>query len=410
VGSITGNVAVTKIGNGLISFAGQSSYTGTTTVEAGTLRLIAGTGSVTGLVYRLDASQTNTFTTLADGSNVTSWADAEGSGFTFDQAISTNCPVYDATLFGGRGGIRFGVGSSKRMVGSSVTNAQTVFAVNIIRDTSNDNGGFWGRNSEDSGLRIGGTTWYYPGNDNDFHNAAAGGIVYMNGIISNAVATVGQPHLVTSVRGSPWTNFEPAIGNYWGSPSWPGRYYRGDVAEILVYDRQLTDEERQTVELSLMAKWFPAVGSGSILPPSAGVSIAAGATLDLSDGTVTIASLAGGGTVSNGALTVTGDVSPEGTLTFAETPTLTGTLTLDILANGSCDSLAVNGPIDVSALDLNLNLPETAPSVGSYTLVSATGNVTGAFESASVPSPWTLVYEPSAIRLVYASGTLILLR
>ena len=406
-GTITGNVAITKIGSGSVVFAGPNTFTGRTTIASGTLRLATGVPSVTGLVYRLDASRTNTFTTLADGSNVTTWADAEGRGFTFTAPSSTNCPVYDRTLFSGRGGLRFGVGGVRgRMVGSALTNAQTVFAVNMIRDSSNDNGGFWGRSFEDFGLRMGGNSWYYPGNPNDFHNAAAGGIVYLNGVISNSTATVGQPHLVTSVGGSPWMNFTPAIGDYWFASSWPTRYYRGEVAEILVFDRKLTETERQSVEIGLMAKWFPPAGSGYIIPQNADVSVAAGAMLDLGGGAVTIASLSGGGSVSNGALTVTGNVSPAGTLRLPGAPSLTGSLVLNIAANGTCDSLTVSGALDVHQLALVLNLPGTRPAVTSYTLVSASGGVTGKFASASMPRPWKLVYGASSIRLVYVSGTL----
>jgi autotransporter-associated beta strand protein len=408
-GSITGNVAVTKIGSGRVILAGPNTYAGATTVESGTLMLATGVSSVTGIVYRLDASKTNTFTTLSDGSNVTTWADAEGSGFTFATTNDLNCPVYDATLFGGRGGLRFGRGGARgRMIGASVTNAQTVFAVNMIRDGSNDNGGFWGKNGEDNGLRIGNTTWYFPGNANDFHYVTAGGLVAVNGVVSNSVATVGQPHLVTSVNGSR-QSFKPAIGDYWGSSTWPNRYYRGEVAEILVYDRRLTDLERQTVEASLMAKWFSAT-SGSVLPQAAAVSVAAGATLDLSAGAITLGSLSGGGSVSNGALAVTGAVSPSGTLKLPGTPNLTGTLTLNVEANGACDSLAVGGALNLSQLALVLNLPGTKPSVNSYTLVSAPGGVTGTFTSAAITGPWKLVYGPSSIRLVYISGTLISIR
>jgi autotransporter-associated beta strand protein len=408
-GAIMGNVALTKIGNGRAILAGPNAYTGITAVESGTLLLASEVTSVTGLVYRLDASQTNTFTTLADGSNVTAWADAEGSGFTFAVTNDLNCPVYDATLFDGRGGIRFGVsGARGRMIGSGVTNAQTVFAVNMIRDMSNDNGGFWGKDANDSGLRIGGTTWFWPGNNNDFHYGGNGGLVAVNGVVSNATVVVNQRHLVTSVCGAPQT-FKPSIGDYWGSSQWTGRYYRGDVAEILVYDRRLSDLERQTVEAALMAKWFPAT-SGSVLPQTAAVSVAAGATLDLAAGVVTLGSLAGGGSVSNGALTVTGDVAPEGALSLPDAPSLTGTLTLDIAANGACDSLAVAGALDVSGLALVLNLPETSPSVASYTLVSAAGGVTGSFESDSVAPPWRLIYEPSVIRLAYLSGSLIMIQ
>lgn len=410
VGSITGNLAITKIGSGELMLAGLNTYTGTTTIEAGTLKLIAAGASVPGLVYRLDASQPNTFTTLADGTNVTSWMDAEGSGYAFSSASDANCPTYDSSLFNGRGGMRFGVGTARsRMIGSSTTNAQTVMAVHMLRNTSNDNGGFWGLAGSDSGLRITADNWQYPGNNNDFHSAAAGGLVYINGVVSNSTTFVGQPSLLTSVSGSRKT-FTPAIGDYWFSNEYPRRAFRGEVAEILVYDRKLTDAERETIETSLMAKWFSAAGDGSIIPESTKVSVGAEATFDLAGGSVTIGSLEGGGNILNGVLRVTGGVAPDGTLSFTETPELTGTLALDIASNGDCDQLAVAGALDVSGLDLVLNLPENQPSVHSYTLVSASGGITGPFKSASIPAPWKLLYEANTIRLVYFSGTLIIVR
>ena len=198
------------------------------------------------------------------------------------------------------------------------------------------------------------------------------------------------------------------IGDYWFSPPpFDVRYYKGEVAEILVFDRKLTDTERQTLEIALMAKWFPAAGSGSILPQNTEVSVAAGAALDMGGGAVTINALSGGGTVTNGTLTVTGPVSPEGTLKFSGAPSLTGTLILDIPATGPYDSLAVTGALNVSGLALVVNLPATKPSASSYTVVSASGGVTGTFKSSSVASPWKLVYEATSIRLVYLSGTLL---
>ncbi|MDD2600276.1 MAG: autotransporter-associated beta strand repeat-containing protein [Kiritimatiellae bacterium] len=409
-GHIAGNARLVKIGGGTVVLAGLNSYTGSTAIEAGTLSIIGGTTSVTGLVYRLDASQTDTFSTLADGSNVTSWVDANGSGFTFTAASDVNCPVYDSSLFNGRGGLRFGVGSTRsRMVGSATANAQTLIAVNMIRDTRNNNGGLWGKNLQDSGLRIGETTWYYPGNDNDFHYAGSGGLVYMNGGVSNSIASVGVPHVLTSVSGSR-QSFKPAIGDYWFSSQYTERAYHGDVAEILVYDRKLTDLERRSVELTLMAKWFPTGDGETVLPKSADISVAQGATLDLSGGSVTIGSLTGGGLVSNGVLSVTGNVAPNGTLTFTETPVLTGTLAIDVAAEGSNNTIGANAAIDISGLELLLNLPEGKPAVGAYTLISASGGVTGVFESESVSGAWSIVYDANAVRLLYASGTVFIIR
>ena len=406
-GTITGKVSVSKVGSGVVTLAGPNSFTGPLLVQSGALRLASGTAGITGLVYRLDSSRTNTFTTLPDGSNVTVWADAAGSGFTFAAPSNTNCPVYDRTLFNGRGGLRFGVGGVRgRMIGSAVTNAQTVFAVNMIRDLSNDNGGFWGIDSNDTGLRIGGNSWYYPGNNNDFHYGGAGGIVYLNGAYANSTATVGQPHVVTSVSGFQ-RSFKPSIGDYWGSSQYPTRYYRGEVAEILVYDRQLTDVERQLIELSLIAKWFPSA-SGSVLPQTAAVTVNAGARIDLMTNAVTVASLAGGGLVTNGQLTVTGTVAPTGTLTVAGSPTLTGSLAVNVALNGTCDRLAVLGALNLSNLALLPNLPATRPSANSFTIVTASGGITGTFRSATLASPWRLIYEPTSVRLVRFSGTMIL--
>ena len=408
-GSITGNVAVSKIGAGNAVFAGQNTLSGPLTIEAGTLSLVSGSSLVTGLVYRLDASEPETLTFLADGSNVTAWADAEGSGFVFATTNDLNCPVYDAALFGGRGGLHFGRGGARgRMLGSGVTNAQTVFVVNMIRDQSNSDSGLWGSEGQDFGLRIGGTTWYWPGNKNDFHFRDNGGLVAVNGIVSNATVTVGQIHLVTSVNGAR-QSFRPAIGDYWGSSQYTSRYYRGDVAEILVFDRVLTTLERQTVEAALMAKWFP-TDSGSVLPSSAAVTVRAGGTLDLAGGAFTVTSLAGGGCVSNGTLTVTGTVAPDGVLSVTAAVQFTGTLELNVRTDGTCDSLAVAGALDLSGLTLTLNLPAEPPTVGSYTLISAAGGIQGTFEQTSVPKPWGLIMEPTAVRLTYASGTFMLLK
>ena len=89
---------------------------------------------------------------------------------------------------------------------------------------------------------------------------------------------------------------------------------------------------------------------------------------------------------------------------------LTGTLVLSVEADGSCDSLAVAGALDLSGLTLELNLPTEPPAVGSYTLITAAGGIQGVFEQASVAKPWRLVVEPTAVRLTYVSGTLMLLQ
>jgi hypothetical protein len=107
---------------------------------------------------------------------------------------------------------------------------------------------------------------------------------------------------------------------------------------------------------------------------------------------------------------VTGTVAPDGVLSVTAAVQFTGTLELNVRADGTCDSLAVAGALDLSGLTLTLNLPTEPPTVGSYTLISAAGGIQGTFEQASVPKPWGLIMEPTAVRLTYASGTFMILK
>ena len=107
---------------------------------------------------------------------------------------------------------------------------------------------------------------------------------------------------------------------------------------------------------------------------------------------------------------MTGSVAPEGELCVTAAAQLTGTLVLTVEADGTCDSLALAGALDLSGLALELHLPVEPPTVGSYTLITAAGGIQGTFEQTSVPKPWGLIMEPTAVRLTYASGTFMLLK
>ena len=134
-----------------------------------------------------------------------------------------------------------------------------------------------------------------------------------------------------------------AVGDYWGSTT----YYRGffgDVAEILVYNRSLAEEERQAAESYLAAKWGIALApvgvATNVLPVATDVTVADGATLDLAGRVQTVASLAGAGLVTNSSPTqatlAPGDLAGfDGTLAGNVRLEITGTTTLS--ANATID-------------------------------------------------------------------------
>ncbi len=83
-----------------------------------------------------------------------------------------------------------------------------------------------------------------------------------------------------------WNNFRHRTGNQ-------------NLAEVIIYDRVLTEEERLATETYLAVKWGLLM-SGEV---TCGVEVASGATVDLGGNEVAMTSVTGGGAVSNGTLT-----------------------------------------------------------------------------------------------------------
>ena len=405
-GAISGAVQIVKTGAGALTLAGRYPC-GDVSVEAGALRLISSIDTVPGLAYCLDASNPSSLV-ITGGVYVTQWNDANGGPISF---VSTNetllCPTYDATLFNGRGGVRFGAsGSRRRMIATATTNAQTIFVVTAPVDVTSDNAGVWGRNMEDKGLRISGNGWRTVGTDaNDFTHGSSD--YYVNGLRTN-VFTAGRGHLFSGVSTAPWTLLA-AIGDYWFSSQYTGRYYRGDIAEIRVYDRALRSEERQAIEAYLMAKWFQRTSGGmSMFFADQTLRVADGASVDLAGGSQQCRAVEGAGVITNGTLVVTQSVMPQGVLQLPAQTQLSGTLALRVFSDNRCDQLITAGALSLTNLVLQLELPQN-PGKLPYTLVQAAA-LEGPFKEAQVASPWSLYYTGTEVRLIYTVGTILLVR
>ena len=410
-GKIEGALSLRKTGSGTLTLNGTSAATGATVIEGGTLKLGAWLPAA-GLSYRLDAMAASTLT-LSD-SNVTAWADANGSALTFTQPTASLQPVYVAnSAINGRPAVRFAQTGRNRMAANLATSAQTVFVVYQM-SSHGQNDGIWGKSAEDCGIRAENISAWRHINADDFTYR---GEMYIDGVPGNTFAAY-QPHVLTAVS-SNQVNWTTAIGNYWDSSHGLNRYFRGDIGEILVYDRKLSVKERVSVETYLNQKWL---GSGvtSRLSTNSTVTVAAGATLGLSGQTQPLASLSGGGSVINGTVTVSGQTSPGGdgtigTLALPDSPGLSGTLRIDVRPDGTCDRLDVSGDLDVSQLALVVADIGQISSGFTYTIATCTGVLTGSFTSHNLPQEtWGVRYicTPGAgkIMLVPRNGLLILIR
>ena len=206
-----------------------------------------------GLVYHLDASKADTLS--VEGGSVAAWRDADGRAVAFTQGQPEQRPAFDPKAFGGRGGVSFGAKQSTRLATEFSAPLQTIFIVAKLA-AGPDYGGIWGQCGGDNGIRTerSSTNWRYPGAGNDFPGAGAGQL-FINGIAQEADAeTQGEAH-VLSVVSDAAVNWPTALGNYWAAGAGAGRYFRGDIAEVLAYGAVLAPEAREAVEAHLAGKW-----------------------------------------------------------------------------------------------------------------------------------------------------------
>ncbi len=307
---ISGTTNLSLSGSGASLQVGSFSITGTLALAQATLSVKQG------LVYRLDASDASKITTLSGTNRVQSWRSSYGSMVFNVSAVPgySDSPTYDDTAFGGRGGVVFGNGESSqlpstRLEANQKTNCQTVIFVAKPSATQNDLAGIWGQSGSDSGIRSSGSANWQGALSTAIFHGAAGGSHYLNGVAyaydANAPFTVGQAHVYSSISASlrSWTN---ALGNYHNTGVGTNRFYRGEIAEILVYDRKLTDEERNTAEAFLAQKWGVTGYTGIPLPTINKLILTNNATLNL-DGSVLTAAAAelGSATLKQGLLSVT---------------------------------------------------------------------------------------------------------
>ena len=155
------------------------------------------------------------------------------------------------------------------------------------------------------------------------------------------------------------------------------------------------------------------LASGATLPAT-GISVASGATFDLKGATQAAERLEGAGTVTNGTLAVAGPILPGGegtvgTLTLAGASFTSGTLVVDVGADGTSDCLAATGALDLSNLSLALADATALDETKVYTIATAT-SVTGRFANENLPKKWRATVHPTHVTLAYANGTVFLFR
>jgi hypothetical protein len=195
---------------------------------------------------------------LSNGTAVGSWSSNAGA-FTLT-ASGTNQPTYQSVGMNGRPSVRYDGTDDVMKAGAAVNNAKTVVVVTTAATGSASLSTLISTGGDSRNVRIDGTTDFYRseghnGDNNDFYrvDAAVTGNdgVYVNNVLSGGFTRdVGHVVLSESDTANSYTDF------WVGSASTAlGRYWKGDVGEIIVFDNALTADERAGVARNLSVKW-----------------------------------------------------------------------------------------------------------------------------------------------------------
>jgi hypothetical protein len=219
-----------------------------------------------GLLYRLDAG---TGVNL-NGSAVTGWNDQTGNGYNFTQADAAKQPTLVPNVFGSYGAIRFdgdtsgvvngfGPNADELILGTSST-VQTFVAVNRLAAGNGGLAGIWGLNDADTGIRRANSgAWQGTANGSNGDDFANGGLTLVNNSTSLNVAE-GVPHILVAASTGTKDFASTSLGDYFHVGNNAPRSYKGDIAEILVFNRALSVPEAKQLTVYLAAKYQVSFG------------------------------------------------------------------------------------------------------------------------------------------------------
>jgi fibronectin-binding autotransporter adhesin len=297
---VTADGGLTKLGTGMLVLSAKETYTGPTTVSAGTLQLLpAPAAPVAGSLAWFDAADTSTVTTT--GGIVTGWTDKGSAGATLNAAdgvagqgprlttvngltafsfnassgliTASNIPIsgsQDRTLFvvGARG-------TSSMFFAHEGPAGQTDLAWGISSETANSYEYTWS-NDATFGVQPSGVI-------EEFDSELSNNGTSLSGELNNAgiVSTDNVTVAANTTSSALYLGYRPSAVS------------SGTLAEVIEYPSALTSTQRAQVQAYLDAKWLGIGFTSNGLPVTSPVTVAVGATLDLNGTNQTVASLAG---------------------------------------------------------------------------------------------------------------------
>jgi hypothetical protein len=185
-----------------------------------------------GLAVWLDAADRDSLA-LDDTDHVEAWADRSGQGHDATQAVAENRPAYVADGLNGRPVLRFDEARLTRFELPDLSQEKvtaTTFAV---------------ASNPEPGSEVNHDPRIFTASDGQGWDYQVGLALSVPGM------ETGGPRILSAVFSDRWAK-SVRVGCF--SPNYQ-TYFTGLIAEILVYDRRLTEDESDLVRAYLTAKW-----------------------------------------------------------------------------------------------------------------------------------------------------------
>ena len=230
-----------------------------------------------GLITHLDADSL----ALADGASVATWTDTSGAGNDATQTTASAQPAYVASSpsFNDLASIRFdGSDDWIDMVDVVAVDSFTLFIVGKLTDTEAEQYFISGQSGNptalDNRLRIAKYNW------SNAWRFRAGNTDYS----SSTVDPVGHVFAINSVSNA-WIDGSGFIGGTNTATSTPalslgaymrtggGGYLNGEIAEVVLFNRELSEQEVDNVNEHLRVKYFPTQVATNPSPSGDGIDV-----------------------------------------------------------------------------------------------------------------------------------------
>jgi autotransporter-associated beta strand protein len=392
-----GALTMVKTGSGRITLLNPVSHSGGTIVQNGTLALpyrpVSASSPVTGMVRWFDASSSDNFVTNSAG-GVTRWNDLSGNNAHAVNATGIRLPTYESNALSGMGALRCeptnGITTAygQYLLFPRVSTIRTVFSVfkgsSFLLTDSGSAYHFHRPNDTDPAAPL----WTGYTSDN-----IKNGSTYVNGNLITGT-TYAMPTLMN--KGFNLVDVLTTGNVYADGFDKDRNVSRSGFqshAEVLIYDRVLTEAERLQNEGYLMSKWLP---DFPVLPTGSTLTVLSGGVLDLNGHSQEVATLKGNGSVSNGTLVVANaiDLTNEVTSAIAVNGSLTmkpgAALRVDHTTSAS-DVVNVSGTLKIEGANtVRLNTLSGAMPPFRVTLFSF-----GTLDGQENLSSWTVDLPPA---------------